>query len=94
MGTSAVFALALIGYSSLSHTVTDHPIKSFHISQSDCIQEKTYQNQRGHAESYNRSYVCLRVADPEIRSQLRSRHSDRSYSPRRSNGRIVIELFN
>jgi hypothetical protein len=92
MGTSAVFALVLIGYSSLSHTVTDHPTKSFHISMSDCIQEKTHQNRTGHSESYNRTYVCLRVADPEMRSQLRSNNN--SYRPRRSNGRIVIELFN
>lgn len=94
MGTSTVFALVLIGYSSFSHTITNHPIESFHIAFSDCIQEKTYQNRHGRAETNNRQYVCLPVDDPEMRSQLRSRHSDRSYTPRRSNGRIVIELFN
>jgi len=91
---NVVYALALIAYSSIGHNVSDAPIKSFHISNSDCIQEKTYQNKRGVKETYNRKYYCMRVEDAEMYAVLRQSHGRTGVDSNgyRSGTRIIIQI--
>lgn len=87
-----VFALVLVGYNSITHSVSTADTMSYHLSHSDCITEETYQNSNGRTETHNRSYVCLRVYDPEMKARLDSAHGSHSGFGYRSGGRIVIEL--
>ena len=93
MGSSAlVYVLVLWGYNPLAHEVTTHDEINFHISQSDCIQEKNWQNQHGRQETYNRKYMCLPVYDAEMAAIVRASHGNVDGRGYRSGGRIVIEL--
>ncbi len=93
MGSSAiVWVLVLIGYNSLSHKVTTHKEMSYHISPSDCIQEKTYQNDRGRKETFNRKYICMPVYDAQMRARVQAAHGNAGGNGYRSGGRIVIEI--
>lgn len=93
MGASGlVWTLVLVGYNSINHQVTTHDIESYHLSPSDCVQEKTYQNKRGRKETFNRKYMCMPVQDYEMRAKLQSAHGQVDGNGYRSGGRIVIEI--
>ena len=73
MGASLVYLLVMIGYNAMDHKVTTHREMSWHISHSECLTERAYQNQNGRRESHNHSYVCLPVQDSDMRAELTPR---------------------
>jgi len=94
MGSNIVYALVLATYSTMTgQTVSE--TQSFHLSHSECIVEKTYQNERGRKETFNRKYNCQRIYDAVIRARLDAAHGridgGNGY---RNNGRIVLEFNN
>ncbi len=74
MGSSIVFVLVMIGYNAMSHNVDSAREVAWTMSHSACLQELSYQNQRGRAEGYNHEYVCLRVSDFEARARIERSH--------------------
>ena len=93
MGSSAmVWVLVMFGYNSVTNEITTHEVMSYHISPSDCIQEKTWQNDRGRAETFNRQYVCLDVYDADMRARVQAAHGNAGGNGYRSGGRIVIKI--
>jgi len=93
MGASTlVYVLVLVSYNSITQQFETFQKMSYHISASDCIQERTFQNDRGRRETFNRKYQCVPVYDAAMAATLRAAHGNVGGTGYRSGGRIVIEL--
>lgn len=91
MASNIVFVLLLVGYNSISHEVTSNRTVNWHMSHSDCIQEKTHQNNAHRRETFNQSYVCLRVQDSAMRARVQ-RATGRSHRHSNSGLHITIQI--
>jgi len=92
MGSNAlIWILAMVGYNPFSHQITSYNVVSYHDSPTACIQEKTWQNSRGRAETFNHQYVCMPVNDEMMRRQLTS-NNHKGAKRFGSGARIIIEI--
>jgi len=90
--TAIVYALILLGYNGFAQDITSHDITSYHLTANDCIQEKSFQINRGRRETFNHVYFCMPVHDVEIHAQLDALNNAPNQIYRGTGGRIIIEI--